>query len=117
MPCAFQGSNKTEEVHARQTSQTGVKLWCLCESVTGYTYNWIIHTGKLPPDDTNRNITHWTVMLACEGVLDKGHHIYMDNYFSSPALYKELADHSTGACGTLRVNRMEFTDQITTISL
>ena len=45
-------------------------------------------------------------MLACEGVLDKGHHIYMDNYFSSPALYKELADHSTGACGTLRVNRI-----------
>ena len=102
----FKGRTKLKKYMPAKPHKWGVKLWCLCKSVTGYTYNWIIHTGKLPPDDTNRNITHRTVMLACEGVLDKGHHIYMDNYFSSPALYKELADHSTGACRTLRVNRI-----------
>ena len=29
----------------------------------------------------------------------------MDNFFTSPALFKELADYQIGACGTLRVKK------------
>jgi len=29
----------------------------------------------------------------------------MDNYFSSPELFRHLKDNQFGACGTLRVNR------------
>ena len=36
----------------------------------------------------------------------------MDNYFSSPALFEELADNQTGACGTLRVNRCGVPDAV-----
>ena len=28
----------------------------------------------------------------------------MDNFFSSPALFKDLAEKQVGACGTLRIN-------------
>ena len=36
----------------------------------------------------------------------------MDNLFSSPELYIELAAHQIGACGTLRVNRIGTPDAI-----
>ena len=38
-------------------------------------------------------------------LLDKGHHIYMDNYYSSPQLFDELFYRETYACGTARLNR------------
>ena len=31
--------------------------------------------------------------------------MYMDNFFTSPALYTELVESQTGACGTLPTNR------------
>ena len=33
-------------------------------------------------------------------LLDKGHHIYMDNYYSSPELFYELFHRQTYVCGT-----------------
>ena len=35
-------------------------------------------------------------------LLDKGHHIYMDNYYTSPELFEELYFRQTYACGTAR---------------
>ena len=83
----------------------GVKVWYLCESSTGYIYNWLLQTEKLPPDGTDRTRTHRTVMNMTECIHDKGHHVYMDSYCSSPALYRDLAQKQTGACGTLRTYR------------
>ena len=33
-------------------------------------------------------------------LLDKGHNLYMDNYYSSPELFEELYYRQTYACGT-----------------
>ena len=38
----------------------------------------------------------------------------MDNYFSSPALFDELAKNQTGACGTLRLNQRGIPKEIKT---
>ena len=65
-----------------------------------------MYSGKLRPDNTNRTATHRIVKSLSEPILDKGHHLYMDNFFSSPALFTKLAARSTGACGTLRINRV-----------
>ena len=35
----------------------------------------------------------------------KGHHVFMDNYYTSPKLFVNLWAVGTGATGTLRVNR------------
>ena len=37
-------------------------------------------------------------------ILSTGHHVYMDNYFSSPVICSDLADANTSACGTLHKN-------------
>jgi hypothetical protein len=46
-------------------------------------------------------------MLAFCGLLEKGHHIYMDNYYTSPELFDLLELNGTYACGTVRTNRQE----------
>ena len=35
------------------------------------------------------------------GLLDEGHHVYMDNYYTSPKLFEELHFRNTFACGTV----------------
>jgi hypothetical protein len=60
----------------------------------------------MPPDDRGRGVAHRVVMDLCQPILNKGHHVYFDNYFTSPALVTELSQNQTGSCGTLRVNRV-----------
>ena len=35
------------------------------------------------------------------GLLDKGHHVYMHNYYTSTVLFEELYFRNTFACGTI----------------
>ena len=58
-------------------------------------------------DGTNQQyvgMTHQVVTYILSPIYEKGHIAYMDNYFSSPALFDELREYETGACGTLRLN-------------
>ena len=40
-----------------------------------------------------------------EGLENRGHHVYTDNYYTSPALFQDLVSKGFGACGTVRVDR------------
>jgi hypothetical protein len=44
-------------------------------------------------------------LLEDSDLLDKGHHLTVDNFFSSPTLFQELFERDTTATGTVRVNR------------
>ncbi|XP_030830343.1 piggyBac transposable element-derived protein 4 [Strongylocentrotus purpuratus] len=55
--------------------------------------------------ENDRGAMHQVVMDVSARYLNIGHHIYMDNLFSSPSIFEELASKDTGACGTLRANR------------
>ena len=48
---------------------------------------------------------HAVVLALLEGLEGRGHHIFTNNYYSSPALFADLRDLGFGACGTVRVNR------------
>ena len=50
-------------------------------------------------------MTHAVVMRLVDPIKGKGHHVYMDNYYTSPKLFSDLRDNGFGACGTVRVNR------------
>ena len=43
--------------------------------------------------------------------------IYADNFYSSPALFRELTDNDFGACGTARKNRRGIPRSVTTAKL
>ena len=64
------------------------------------------HTGK---DDSlgiaDAGMTHAVVMKLVDPIKSRGHHVYMDNFYTSPRLFSDLRDGGFGACGTLRLNR------------
>jgi hypothetical protein len=43
-----------------------------------------------------------------------GHKLYMDNFFSSPALFDDLHTETINFCGTIRPNRKEDTEEFRT---
>ena len=55
--------------------------------------------------------TEGVVLTLLQGLEHKGHHVYMDNYYSSPTLCKKLKENGFGACGTVRVDRQKMPEE------
>ena len=82
---------------------------------TGYIIGFDVYTGKgtfssangSHPMDPQCTRTTMLVLGLLEKfkLLDKGHRVYMDNYYTSPELLEELYFRETYACGTVRNNR------------
>ncbi|XP_013391250.1 piggyBac transposable element-derived protein 4-like [Lingula anatina] len=82
----------------------GLKLFMISESVTGYVCNLKVYTGK-EKEGSDNGATHDVVLSVTSPFLNKGHHLYMDNYYTSVPAFQELLRRSTPACGTVRANR------------
>jgi hypothetical protein len=68
----------------------GFKIYKLCNSV-GYTYDISVYLGKQWQHATAQiTATHGTVLQVIRRVERLGHKIFMDNYFTSPALFGDL---------------------------
>jgi hypothetical protein len=72
----------------------------------GYTYNMNVYLSK----DRQRAAQHLTATLntvanLTRGVEGFGHKLYMDNFFSSPDLYDDLAQKKIFCCGTVGLHR------------
>ena len=56
----------------------------------------------------------WRLELMIRTVLDKGRYVFMDNYYTSVALFQfeEMEERKTLACGTVRSNRVGLPKEI-----
>ena len=59
----------------------------------------------IPADAHGLSISEQTVVYMTLPLLNKGHTIYMDNWYSSVRLYLYLLKKKTLACGTVRIAR------------
>ncbi|XP_028254268.1 piggyBac transposable element-derived protein 4-like [Parambassis ranga] len=83
----------------------GIKLFVLADSSNGYTINFNVYAGK-----THTRMVHGlsydaVMNLIRPSYLGTGYHVYMDNFYTSPQLFLDLASIKFGACGTYRENR------------
>ena len=91
----------------------GVKNWVLADSVYPYVCNFQIYTGK--NDRTpETGLSHRVILDLAEPYFNKGHRLFMDNFYSSPALYQELYGKKTLACGTVRQDRKGMPEALMT---
>jgi hypothetical protein len=92
----------------------GLKTYELCEAGTGYTWNSIIHTGPhMILSDANDNlVSSRIVMTLMQTLLGKGYTLFVDNWYSSPALFEELVSNKTNAVGTVRINRKNMPKEL-----
>ena len=97
-------SSKRYPIHAEKPVRFGVKNWVLPDSITPCVCNFQIYTGK-DERTPETGLAHRVVMGLVEPYLNKGHRLFMDNFYSSPALYEKMYENSTLACGTVRQDR------------
>ncbi|XP_041949787.1 piggyBac transposable element-derived protein 4-like [Alosa sapidissima] len=92
----------------------GLKNFVLSDATSNYTYLWHVYTGGAFNYDRCLGIGHSSVvgLLREAKLLGKGHSLYTDSYYTSPALFQELHRQNTGACGTVRVNRKGMPPQL-----
>ena len=53
----------------------------------------------------SKGLGHYVVMNKTKPYHRKFYHVYIDNFFNSPALLEDLLMEKTLACGTIRTNR------------
>ncbi len=107
--CPWKGHLSFHQYNPQKPAKFHIKLFQVSDPSTGYVLHFSIFTGAsschrhstmTEPDCTT---TTKVVMTLCTDaqVLDKGHCIYFDNYFTSVQLLNELWMLQTTACGTV----------------
>ncbi|XP_069105709.1 piggyBac transposable element-derived protein 4-like [Argopecten irradians] len=115
--CPWKGRLRFKVYNPAKPCKFGIKLYQVCEADSGYCVGYDVYVGKnnratsvyceeLGLDEELSETTKTVIgLLARCGCLDKGHRVYLDNYYNSPELFDELEHMNTYACGTLRTNR------------
>ncbi|PNF31176.1 hypothetical protein B7P43_G15164, partial [Cryptotermes secundus] len=83
----------------------GIKLWMLCDSLSKYCVAFFVYRGGGNNKKYGLAYTVLMKLLNMGNYLHKGYHIFMDNFFSSIPLAKELYELQTFITGTIRRNR------------
>ena len=110
---SFKGRLSFVQYMPKKPHKWGLKAWVLADSTNGYTWAWKLYTGK-EANQIEHGLAHRVVVgLVNDHRLEqKGYIVFTDNFYSSPALFKDLTEHGFGACGTARKNRKGITKSV-----
>ncbi|XP_067124403.1 piggyBac transposable element-derived protein 4-like [Centruroides vittatus] len=89
-------------------SRFGIKLYILADCKTKFVLDIIVYTGKTTEiADTYKAFGHSgsVVLTLLEDYYGRNHKLYIDNYYTSPALIERLKIEGIQSCETVRQNR------------
>ena len=89
--------------------------WVLADAMNGYTWSWKWKEGG----SVETGLAHKVVLelVNDDRLLQKGYVVVTDNFYSSPALFRDLVQRGIGACGTARKDRRSIPPAIRTTNL
>lgn len=104
----FKGRLRFKQYIPKKRSRFGIKIFVLCDVQSNYILDYIVYTGAAT--ETESGNADWgksgdVVVSLLLPYLNKGHTIYLDNWYSSPELFLWLHEKCTNAVGTVRKNR------------
>ncbi|UYV78050.1 PGBD5 [Cordylochernes scorpioides] len=102
--CPFRGRVGFRVYIKGKPHKYGIKIFQICEAVSGYAYNLDIYTGK-DPEQPEHNSNPNLVDRLAKRFYGQGYHIYFDRWFSSPELFDKLWEKKTLAVGTVMPSR------------
>ena len=87
----------------------GIKLWVLADSSNGYTVDFNVYIGKAAGQNVSVNgLGYDVVMNLMQPFLNQGYHLFVDNFYTSVTLFKDLFAQGVLATGTIMETRREF---------
>lgn len=95
----------------KQHHRWGIKLWVLCDSVVNYCLGFYVYrgasSGQEKRDQQANGLAYNVVknLLNLGNYMNKGYHIFVDNFYTSVPLAKYLYSVGTYVTGTVRANR------------
>lgn len=99
---AYKGRSPIKQYIPSKPHKWGYKILCLCSD--DYMFHFEVHEGKdLHPSE--HGATYDTVMKLMHNYQHGNHILYIDSYFTSPALLTALKEKDILACGSVRSNR------------
>lgn len=105
----WKGYLNVKQFIPNKTAKTGMKTYEVCESQTGYLWRFKVHVGlSSPTPQENSPISGFVPDLVLEllrGLEHKGYTVWMDRFYNSPALARELKIRGFDCVGTLLTNR------------
>ncbi|XP_029952484.1 piggyBac transposable element-derived protein 4-like isoform X1 [Salarias fasciatus] len=94
----------------------GYKLFVLADSATGYTWNFSVYSGKTDKPEGSaggHGLSYSSVVdLMPFSVLGSGYTLFVDNFYTSPALFQDLHRKNIACCGTIRKNLVGFPNTV-----
>ena len=114
----YNGRLKWKQYMPMKPTKWGIKLWVLCDAITGYCLALNVYTGKEDRLAAGLGLTYNVVMkLMSPRYLMCYHHLYADNFYTSLPLVRDLRDADTYYCGTIRKNSRGVPAQMATVPL
>ena len=72
----------------------GINLWVLADSSNGYTVDFNVYIGKSAGQRISEfGLGYDVVMRTMRPFLHQGYHLYVDNFYTSFPLFKDLFAH------------------------
>ena len=113
---AMIGRSTLKQYMPMKPVKRGIKVWVLADSTTGYFWKFKVYTGK-GDCQTDKSLGGLVVCSLTKELQNKYHHVYFDNFFTSPDVLIDLHDRGIYSCGTARKDRKGFPDEFKSIKL
>lgn len=104
----FKGRLRFKQYIPKKRSRFGIKIFVLCDVQSNYIIDYIVYAGagtEIITGNADWGKSGDVVVSLLLPYLNKGHTIYLDNWYSSPDLFLWLNEKLTNAVGTVRKNR------------
>ena len=86
----------------------GFKIWVRADSHNGYVCEFECYTGRKDDGTVEKVLGGSVVTRLTRDLVGKSYHIFMDNFFPSVSLYRNLLSDMIYCTGTARSNRRNF---------
>lgn len=105
----FNGGSTLKQYMPLKPIKRGYKVWCRCDSQSGYLYEFEIYTGKTG-QGTETGLGAKVVKNLTRKLMEEEFekHVTFDNFFTDTALLQYLHENGLFATGTVRRNRSDL---------